>query len=274
MARKAKKAEAPENHERWLITYADLITLLLVFFIIMYAMSKIDQSKFDVLAKVLMFQFQKSDSALPKNAGVSGNANPAKGGHSEDTLKSTAEQLQQMQAQQQQQQQQEITQQQQEQMQREKDLQELNEKLQKYIDENQLQAQVVVNNRERGVAITLNDLFLFDLGKADLKPAAYPILDKLAGLLPSLNTKISIEGHTDNLPLATGNPFGDNWGLSNSRSLSVLHYFTRNAKLPDNMFISVGYADTMPVVPNDSDANRQKNRRVEIIVLRDPPSVE
>jgi chemotaxis protein MotB len=268
MARKTKH-QSHDNHERWLITYADLITLLLVFFIIMYAMSKIDTAKYTVLAQALNFQFQKSDTVLPSGKGVLGqvgkttsdqdqnklnpNEDSSKTGNNSDASKQFDK----------------TTNNQFDKDKKERDLQELLKQIQSYIQQNQLQAQVQAANTERGIAITLNDLLLFDLGKADLKPAAYPVLDKLASFISTLNAKVSIEGHTDNLPLAPGNPLKDNWGLSNARSLSVLRYFKYTAKLDDRNLISTGYADTKPVAPNDSEANRQKNRRVEIVVLRD-----
>jgi chemotaxis protein MotB len=264
MARK-KKHEEHVNHERWLITYADLITLLLVFFIIMYAMSKIDTEKYTILAQSLNLQFTKGDSIIPKGNGISGKVTPTNGdgkteGHgasdqnqslnnvSEDTEKADKEK-------------------------KEKELQDLLQKINAYIVEQKLQTQVSAVNTDRGVAVTLNDLFLFDLGKADLKPASFPILQKLATLFPTLNSTISIEGHTDNLPLNTGSPLIDNWGLSGARSLSVLRYFKNTAGLDDRKFISTGYGETKPKAPNDTAENRAKNRRVEIIVLRNDPGV-
>ncbi|NOU90357.1 OmpA family protein [Paenibacillus sp. LMG 31460] len=262
MARRGKKHEEHVNHERWLITYADLITLLLVFFIIMYAMSKVDVQKYSVLAQALNMQFQKADSVLDKGFGVSGQMTPKQGDaqtpqnqnqsqvdNKEEKDKTKPEEN--------------------EKEKREKELQDLLKQVQAYIKDQNLEAQVSASDTERGVAITLNDLFLFDLGKADLKAASFPILQKLASLIPTLNSKVSIEGHTDNLPLATGSPFKDNWGLSFARSLSVLRYFSYTAKLDNNKFIATAYADTMPKVANTSDENRSKNRRVEIIVLRD-----
>jgi chemotaxis protein MotB len=246
MARKRKTSEEQENHERWLITYSDLITLLLIFFVIMYAMSKIDTAKYEVLAQALKLEFKKADTILPHNAGVTGSLTPGKGSKDEQTKKNEDSDKDK----------------------KEKELQELLKIVNQYIDEKQLQGQVSAADTPRGIAITLNDLFLFDLGKAELRPAAYPILDKLASLFPTLKSKISIEGHTDNLPLAPGSAYQDNWGLSDARSLSVLRYFINQAKLDGSNFISTGYADTMPVAPNDSADNRQKNRRVEIIVLR------
>ncbi|KQX63805.1 MULTISPECIES: flagellar motor protein MotB [unclassified Paenibacillus] len=262
MARRGKKHEEHVNHERWLITYADLITLLLVFFIIMYAMSKVDVQKYSVLAQALNMQFQKADSVLDKGFGVSGQMTPKQGdaqtpqnqNQSQDDQKEEKDKTKPEEN---------------EKEKREKELQDLLKQVQAYIKDQNLEAQVSASDTERGVAITLNDLFLFDLGKADLKAASFPILQKLASLIPTLNSKISIEGHTDNLPLATGSPFKDNWGLSFARSLSVLRYFSDTAKLDNNKFIATAYADTMPKVANTSDENRSKNRRVEIIVLRD-----
>jgi chemotaxis protein MotB len=267
MARKPKHEEHV-NHERWLITYADLITLLLVFFIIMYAMSKIDMAKYTVLAQALNFQFTKADSVLPYGQSVMGQVGKTtskedsnKRSPSSDSTKDgqNADLTKQLDN---------TRDNQYDKDKKEQDLQELLKQVQSYIQQNQLQTQVQAADTPQGIAITLNDLLLFDLGKADLKPAAYQVLDKLAGFISTLNTKVSIEGHTDNLPLAPNNPLKDNWGLSNARSLSVLRYFKYNAGIDDKKLVSTGYADTKPVVPNDSDADRQKNRRVEIVVLR------
>lgn len=251
MARRAKRKQPEhENNERWLITYSDLITLLLIFFVIMYAMSQVDVAKYNSLAQSLQLQFTKADSVMPNGGGKGtvGTVNPQK-----STLDDEANKRQQ-----------EFE----EKERKERELQDLLKVVNQYVSEHNLQAQVLALDTERGIAITLNDLFLFDLGKADLKADAFPVLEKMASLFPTLNTKISIEGHTDNLPIATGSVYKDNWRLSSERSLSVLRYFTETAKLPAAMFKSIAYADTTPVAPNDSVANRQKNRRVEIIVLR------
>ncbi|UJF33172.1 flagellar motor protein MotB [Paenibacillus hexagrammi] len=270
MPRRRKKQEEHVNHERWLITYADLITLLLVFFIIMYAMSKLDVQKYSVLAQALNLQFQKADSILDQGRGISGQMTPTQGDadtkdteepkqdnavQPEPTPAPTPEPTEAPKAS--------------EKEKKEKELQDLLQQVQTYITDQNLEADVSAVDTNRGVAITLNDLFLFDLGKADLKPASYPILQKLASLFPTLQSKVSIEGHTDDIPLATGSPYKDNWGLSFARSLSVLRYFSDTAGIDEHKFVATAYADTMPRASNDSDANRAKNRRVEIIVLRE-----
>ncbi|WP_010278643.1 flagellar motor protein MotB [Paenibacillus senegalensis] len=246
MARRGRgshKVVEAENHERWMVSYADFITLLLIFFIVLYAMSKVDVDKYNALAQSLNFQFSGAESPIQGGNGVLDAWKPTE----VQQFYSDSRDLE---------------------NDREKGLRDLTAEINEYIEQHGLEASVYVSNTPRGVAITLNDLFLFDLGRADLKEPAYPILEKLASLFPTLDTHISIEGHTDDIPLATGSYYKDNWRLSSERSLSVLRYFTNEANLPESMFISTAYADTKPVVPNTSDENRQKNRRVEIVVLR------
>ncbi|MDF2723121.1 MAG: flagellar motor protein [Paenibacillus sp.] len=262
MARKRKPSPpAHSSNERWLITYADLITLLMIFFVIMYAMSKVDVNKYETLAAALQMQFHDGSSIIPKGNGVMGEVIP--GLNRPETKQKDADPQEQSNPSKP-----DPQQSQSDQRQEEQHLQDLLQVVRAYITEQHLQEQVSVSDTQRGIAITLNDLFLFDLGKADLKQETVPVLEKLSSLLPKLNARVSIEGHTDDLPLAAGSLYQDNWGLSQARSVAVIRYFVNNAKLSSDMFISSAFADTRPVAPNDSEANRQKNRRVEIIVLR------
>lgn len=267
MSRRSKKkhAEEHESNERWLVTYSDLITLLLAFFVVMFSFSKVDSAKYAQLAQSLQNSFNPSISIMPQGGGGSsliGTFNPAsdedkekngngdteknhvKSGDTDEEAEKAAQTL------------------------KERELQDLLKLVNGYIDENHLEATVTAVDTSRGISVTLKDYFLFDLGKADLKPEAYPLLDQLAGFIPTLSAQISIEGHTDNLPIVSGAYFKDNWRLSSERSLSVLRYFTEVHKLPREEFQSVAYADTKPVAANDTPANRAKNRRVEIVVLR------
>lgn len=254
MARRRKQPSGSHSSsERWLITYADLITLLMIFFVILYAMSKIDSAKYDTLSRALQMQFNDGSLIIPKGTGIMGEAipgDPKSGDQTQQQPESKTEPNSDPEKE------------------KEKELQNLLKIVQQYIADQHLEEQLSASDTPRGIAIKLNDLFLFDLGKAELKQGAYPVLEKLASLFPTLDTKVSIEGHTDDLPLATGSAYQDNWGLSQARSVSVIRYFVNTAKLDADTFISSAYADTKPVAPNDSEANRQKNRRVEIVVLR------
>lgn len=137
-----------------------------------------------------------------------------------------------------------------------------------YVEENNLGEQIFVADKPQGIEITLSDRFLFDIGKADLKSPALPALQQLSGLFSDIGAKISIEGHTDNTPVSSASHYNDNWELSGARALSVLRFFLDHEGLNPDNFQYAGYADTQPTAENTSAAGKQKNRRVEIIVLR------
>ncbi|MBB6671440.1 OmpA/MotB family protein [Cohnella nanjingensis] len=251
-SRNKRKSGAHDNSERWLITYADLITLLMIFFVILYAMSQVDVKKYDTLAQSLQLQFRQADSVIELGTGVNGGIDAAKYRTPSPSAEPTPERAEvKIQA-------------------HEQQLQDLLKVIRAYVKDNRLETQVFVADTPKGIAIRLSDRFLFDLGKADLKSDALPVLAKLSSLFGNLRNTISIQGHTDNLPLQDGAVYKDNWGLSAGRALSVLRYFVDVEKLDEGVFEIAGYADTQPIAPNDTEANRQKNRRVEILVLRQP----
>lgn len=236
-----------ENHDRWLITYADLITLLLIFFVVMYAMSRVDFQKYDTLAQALQLEFRQGDSVLKNGAGIMA-------GLDRDKYRTPVPF--------------ETPQPSDSKEQQEQELQDLLRMIHQYVSDNHLEKEVFVEDTRKGISIRLSDRFLFDLGLADLKQPALPILNRLSTLFGKLDATISIQGHTDNLPIQAGAAFQDNWGLSAGRALSVLRYFVDEKKLEESKFEVAGYADTHPIAPNDTASNRQKNRRVEIVVLR------
>lgn len=121
---------------------------------------------------------------------------------------------------------------------------------------------------ERGLVITFLDNVFFDLGKADLRTEMFPVLDALAESLGEIENHIRIEGHTCNLPINTPR-FPSNWELSAARAIAVLRYFIEKKGISPQRLIAVGYGEYQPLVPNDSEENRRKNRRVEIVILRD-----
>lgn len=141
-------------------------------------------------------------------------------------------------------------------------------RLQQFLQEKNLQKQVTIRHEERGLVISLlSDGALFDLGSADLKPSARQVLDHIAGVLRAVSNPVLIEGHTDNLPIRTAQ-FPSNWELSAARAARVLRYLVQAGSIPQHRLIAVGYADTRPLVPNNTPANRAQNRRVDIAVLR------
>ena len=268
-----------EVRDRWMITYADLITLLLIFFVILYAMSSLDGDKYDIVTESLSHSFrsghsvldggkgildpaqgQTSDSNLGETSGNSkGNASGAgNGGAKNDTGSAiqsptttappSARELAFKD--------------------QETKLAELVGVITKYVQDNNLGDQIFVEDKPQGIAITLSDRFLFDVGDAAIKPPSLPVLQKLSGLFNGIGAVVSIEGHTDNTPVLSTSTYKDNWELSGARALSVLRFFLEKQNLNPEEFQYAGYADTRPAASNSTEAGRQKNRRVEIIVLR------
>lgn len=262
--RRSRRADGHETRDRWMITYADLITLLLIFFVVMYAMSSLDTDKYKIVTGALSKTFKTGSPVLEGGSGLLDSEQEQEessgGAESGDTDAGSenAENSQDVQP-----------------SERELAFREQEAKLASlmgvitsYVEDNNLGDQIFVADKPQGIAITLSDRFLFDVGRADLKPPALPALRQLSGLFRGIGASISIEGHTDNTPVSAGSRYNDNWELSGARALSVLRFFLDNEGLNPATFQYAGYADTRPAYDNATAEGRQKNRRVELIVLR------
>jgi chemotaxis protein MotB len=122
-----------------------------------------------------------------------------------------------------------------------------------------------VSYSNQGAHITFEDFLLFDFGKADINSGGLAFLDKMAVLIQKIPYPVRVEGHTDNVPIHTAR-FPSNWELSIARAVSVVKYFAESGKITPQRLSAVGYGETRPLVPNDSPANRTRNRRVEIVL--------
>lgn len=271
--RRKRHPESRESRDRWMITYADLITLLLIFFVILYAMSSLDTDKYNIVTGSLSESFKSGSTILEGGDGVldagktpdnkPGNtdgdadatAKPTDG--SNDKAENEAPSARELAFREQ-----------------EAKLAELMGVITSYVKQNNLDEQIFVADKPQGIEITLSDRFLFDVGKADLKSLALPALQQLSGLFKDIGATISIEGHTDNTPVSSASRYRDNWELSGARALSVLRFFLDNEGLNPDTFQYAGYADTRPTGDNTTSAGQQKNRRVEIIVLRQLQEME
>lgn len=133
---------------------------------------------------------------------------------------------------------------------------------------------VSLNLTNRGIVITLISDILFDSGKADIKPEAYPVLDKVAYILTNkiADRNIGIEGHTDNQPIKYSG-WKSNWELSLARAVNVLHYLEEKG-VPPNRLTAIGYGEYKPIASNDTPEGRKKNRRVEIVILPELQKVQ
>lgn len=262
------------NHERWLLTYADMITLLMVLFIVLFAISVVDKKKFAELADGLAHQFGGSAKVLPAGTGVLDGGrtatadlgtlanNPSlpiaaiqqpRPGQPGDAAVTTSSQ--------------QATPRQQLLEQEKQALSEAKQQIEAALRAKGLQNSVSFAVTSRGLVVSIvTDQVLFDTGQAELKPVGKQVLDAIAPALRKLPNDISIEGHTDDVPIA-GPPFASNWELSAVRATTVLRYLVDADGLQQNRMSATGYADTRPVVPNDTAAHRAQNRRVEVVVL-------
>lgn len=236
-----RKAEEPhDNHERWLVSYADFITLLFAFFVVMYALSTVNEGKYRVLSESLVSAFRnvQTNSASPvvqvvtppmavvSKATQVSRAQDAAKQKQRDKMKNVA-----------------------------KDIKEVMAPL---IE----QGKVRVIENSRGVTIEINDSVLFAPGQALLQAPLARAMRAIADVLVATDFPITIEGHTDNIPIRN-TQFPSNWELSAVRATTVLRVFADAGVFPERL-TAIGYADTRPVESNAIAEGRARNRRVTI----------
>lgn len=233
--RRKKREDEHENLERWLITYADLITLLLAFFIMMYVFSKQDAEKYDEVVGRLktIFTGGSGVSGQGKDGGMLIFDLPVK------TVRNSGEELR----------------------------KKLENEVRNISDSESIKKNISIFSDERGVVIRMLESVVFDEGKADLKDRAKSALDKIIPVVKNINNQIRIEGHTDNVPI-NNREFRSNWELSVRRSTEVVRYFIEGHNFPPARISAVGYAEYKPVAVNNTAENRALNRRIEIIVIK------
>ncbi|KPV44401.1 flagellar motor protein MotB [Alicyclobacillus ferrooxydans] len=230
------------NQERWLITYSDLITLLLIFFVILFSMSTIDKQKFQQLMMTMAKSMSVGQSHIVMNQGNTG-------------LIAQSNQLSQAQK-----------------IQEQKDaidakqLDRLYKEVQSYIKQNHLQNNMSVTNENIGVVVTMKDVALFATGSDQLTPQSRHILDGLVPLLLQMTNDIDVAGYTDNVPIHTAQ-FASNWELSAMRAINVVHYLI-SKNIDPSRLAGIGYGAYHPVASNATPLGRQSNRRVNLVVLR------
>lgn len=234
MSKKKKRAEK-ENSERWLLTYSDLITLLMIFFVIMYAMSNVDVAKYEQMAQSLGVAMGGGSKVFQVTPGVSDtNKNFDSGTNGMKTEKTK--------------------------------LEELKATLDNYLKKNGMSSSVATEISERGLEVSLKDTVLFDSGKADIKPEAKGRLIAIGKIITTLPNLIRIEGHTDNVPIHNSS-FASNWELSAIRAVKVNQLLIDYVNIPPTKVTIEGYGEYHPLVPNTTATNKAQNRRVNIVIL-------
>jgi chemotaxis protein MotB len=298
---KPMEPEKPPNHERWIISYADFTTLLLATFVVMYAVSTINSSKFQQMAESFSTAFigrtthvQDTGLAAAQRAPFTAMPNPV---HlpiitREVEVKNLPPALRQPQTSGEPNQTQTGTeiplgfspdQTQQGQVQPADDPNAPGAKLRQKVEQriqgldaayDQLskalaaligKGQVHVSLQSLGVVIDINEALLFNSGKADLVPAAMPIIDQIAKILVDLHYQIQVNGFTDNVPIHNAQ-FDSNWDLSATRAVSVVKRFAA-AGIDPTLLVGAGFGEFHPAAANDTQEGRQSNRRVSVVVV-------
>ena len=248
MARK-KREEEHENIERWLVSYADFITLLFAFFVVMYALSSINEGKYRVLSDSLINAFREAPSSdkilqmdAKKEAALEGTGTPI--GASVQHPQGTPER------------------------------QRAAERMKK-VAKNVLEAmqpltqngKVRVTQSPRGITVEINASLLFNSGDAVLQPQSTEALTAVARVLAEVDNPIQVEGHSDNVPINSP-AYPSNWELSSARAGSVVRLFAELG-VPTTRMVAIGYADNQPLDTNATAEGRARNRRVNVLILNE-----
>lgn len=250
----AKRRAAPshENHERWLVSYADFITLLFAFFVVMFASSQTDKSKAKqiseavqkaladgkslgvppAVAKILGGTVDDKGQGNAQMKGPGGAQRAAKEAPPEDIVELTPS------------------------------LKVLSMNLQQEIKD----GKVEVSMEPRGLVVSLKQTAFFPSGTDVIDPATYPIIEKLAGALNAVSNPLRVEGHTDSVPIHTAR-FRSNWELSAARAIAMMDMLVARFSVDEERMGIVGFADKSPEASNDTLEGRAKNRRVDVVIM-------
>jgi chemotaxis protein MotB len=272
--KKHHEDEEHENHERWLVSYADMVTLLMCLFIVLYAISQVDKQKFAALASGLSASFgapisAEQDSATGSNASVlQGLPNPtdiaAGVGQTKTSEGLTQQQVDAASAQAALQRSQTIKAEAQSAYDQ---LAAARDAINKALTAAGEKDAVSYTIDQRGLVVhVIADDVLFDEGLADLQPGGKKLLNAVAPTLEALPNSIRVEGHANKNPVKAGGPWPSNWELSAYRATTVLRWLAGDG-IPDTRMSAAGYADTEPLVPYSKPNAMALNRRVDIVVL-------
>lgn len=226
-----KKHEEHENAERWLISYADFITLLFAFFVVMYATSSVNEGKLRAVADAINSAFNPFVTLSSTNIRLT----EARIGTEMFDID----------------------------IKRYIKIQETVE----VIDPGK--NNITVSRDRRGLIIRVADTLVFETGRAEILSPHRPMLDKIAELLAEIPNQVHVEGHTDNLPIRTPQ-FPSNWELSLSRAATIARYFIEQRSLDPRRFSVGGNGEFRPIASNNTPEGQAKNRRVDIVVLQTP----
>lgn len=264
MRRRRKRLTGHANHERWLVSYADFITLLFAFFVVLYASSQVDQKKVGKLAMAIQVAFEEMGVFPASTAQVPlDNSDPMPfstvqavqnvkrnmelgriASSPEDSLAARSEQS---------------------------DLAALQDELRQALRKEIALHEVALHRESDGLVVSLQDFGFFDSGSATIKPESLAALDRIASILAIRTYRLRVEGHTDNVPIHTGQ-MASNWELSTARATELVRLLILGHNFTPERLSAAGYAEYHPVASNATAQGRAQNRRVDIVILSSTPA--
>ncbi len=247
------------NHERWLVSYADFITLLFAFFVVLYASAQVDQRKVGQLALAIQVAFQEmgvfptSNTKIPLDVGEAMPLNTVQAienaKHNTDLGMVASRPLDSLST-----------------VSDEANLQLLQAELRQALQHEIAEHTVALHRESEGLVISLREFGFFDSGSATLRASALPALDRIASILALRTCRLRIEGHTDNIPIHTGQ-WASNWELSTARSTELVRLLIVRYRFSPDRLSAAGYAEYHPIASNTNSQGRAQNRRVDIVIL-------
>ncbi len=248
--RRKKMQEESHNHERWLVSYADFITLLFAFFVVMYSVSSVNEGKYKVLSETLEGVFAASQRSIsPIQVGQQTAAPPKSDApkiqpfDTPDRTKGTATG---------------------EEKQRIREIaDQFTTSLQQLIGE----GMVTINESDEWIELSLRNNLLFQSGDAVPVDQAFPLIERIAGILKEYPNAVLVEGFTDNIPIRSS-IYPSNWELSVARSAAVVRLLNFGG-VDNRRMAAVGYGEHQPIARNDTSDGRSRNRRVVLLVAKD-----
>lgn len=245
MARRRKKKNVTVEgggSPSWMTSFSDLMTLLLTFFILLFSMSSVSDTKFNAASASMNLAFVGQDGGLlPEEEAIvsekTGDYEKAEDLNAAETAIPP-------------------------------ELLDLYEEMEQSLQQQDLETTIGIDVDSEGIYLEVKDSILFDSGSAEIVATGQKTLNTLAEMINQVENEIIVEGYTDDVPMVSGK-YESNWELSTARALSVVRYLSESQNVQPTRLSARGYGEHRPIVPNDSDANRAKNRRVNIVVLYD-----
>jgi chemotaxis protein MotB len=231
-----------DNHERWLVSYADFITLLFAFFVVMYALSSVSEGKYRVLSDSLVSAF---GSKVIERVAPAAQPLPPALPPRRITMPSGMQDRQREQ------------------------MRGIAQNILRVLDSLVRDGQVKVTQSNRGISVEINASVLFASGQAQLRADSSRALQRVARVLATSDQGIEVEGYSDDTPISTSQ-FPSNWELSSARASSVVRLFLDNGVAAERLS-AIGYGPNRPVMPNDTPEGRARNRRVTVVILAETP---